>query len=77
MKIVKIEVKEPYCLGIWLENGSYFEYDFSKKVRTARFWELQDPNVFRNARVVGSSIHWNGVTEITVEELLAGGKKNE
>lgn len=77
MKIVKIEVKELYCLGIWLENGNYFEYDFGKKVKTARFWELQDPQIFENAHIVGSSICWNGVTEITVEELLAGGIKNE
>lgn len=73
MRIEKIEVREPYRLGVWLENGTSFEYDFGEKVRTARFWELQAPEVFRSARVVGSSIQWNGVTEITVEELLAGG----
>lgn len=71
MRIVKIEMMDDYKIGIWLGNGMFFSYDFEAKVKTARFWELQDIELFKTAELVaGKIIRWNDMMEISIDEMI-------
>jgi len=62
---------EGYRLLIELNTGSSITVDLSSKLKTARFAELADREVFNNVKADSEMVIWgDGVLKIPVFELI-------
>lgn len=60
-----------YRILIEFDTGSSITVDLSPKLKTARFAELADPQVFNQVRVECESVIWgNGILRLSLFELI-------
>jgi len=69
-KITQVTPGAGYVLTVRLDNNSVVSIDLKKKLRTVRFSELRDKEVFKGAKTDGKMVYWPGGLSIDVDEIL-------
>lgn len=71
IKIDQIEFLEDYTMKILLCNGHRIIYDMKPKLKTIRFADLKEKEVFTCGQLINNRIiRWNISMEISLEEIL-------
>lgn len=62
---------ENYLIEVTLKNGHRIVYNLNAKIKTARFQDLLESEIFFCGELVnGNRIRWMGNIEISLEEIL-------
>lgn len=71
LKISQVEFLDDYRINILLCNGHGIIYDMKPKLKTIRFIDLAQKEIFIRGQVIGQRIiRWNASTEISLGEIL-------
>lgn len=70
LKILDVSAGDLYLLKIKFNNGTTLILNLENKVKTARFRQLMDKELFQRVNSDGFSIRWNELTEISVAEAF-------
>lgn len=71
IRIEAVGFLEGYRLDILLSNGHRIIYNLQPKLVTARFADLNQPELFSKGEVIeGRVICWNANTELSLDEIL-------
>lgn len=57
-------------LNICLDNGNIVILDLSEKLKTTRFRQLLKPELFAHVKTDGERVFWNGLTELSFDEIF-------
>ena len=68
--VTSVAPQGDYLLELQLANGSSMRVNLGRKILTARFAVLKDPEVWSSAVTDGHSIHWQDLLSITLTEVL-------
>lgn len=78
LKITQVEFLDDYKINILLCNGHGIIYDMKPKLKTIRFIDLAQKEIFVRGQVIGQLIiRWNASTEISLGEILNQIKQGE
>lgn len=70
MKIVSVRTGDGYLLTVDFDNHRSITLEMKRKLHTARFSGLSDPNLFRLAQTDGRSVLWPNGISISTTEIL-------
>lgn len=71
IKIERVIFLEDYQLDILLSNSHRIIYNLEPKLKTARFSDLSDPEIFSSGDLNDNKvICWNVPAELSLEEIL-------
>ena len=72
VKIQEAVFLEDYRLLVLLTDGSRQIYDMRPKLKTVRFYDLQDQEIFVRGQIKnGQVIYWNNGSELSLDEILS------
>lgn len=67
--VVQVYPRDDYRLEIEFENGEQRVFDVKPYLQRGIFIRLQNPAVFRAARVVAGSVEWPGGLDLSYDTL--------
>lgn len=71
-KIQKVDFLEDFRLRIELEDGTDYIYDMNPKLKTVRFYDLRNREMFLSGLLKGGQvICWADGTELSLDEILS------
>lgn len=71
-KIQKVDFLEDFRLKIELEDGTGLVYDMNPKLKTVRFYDLRNREMFLSGLIKsGQVICWADGTELSLDEILS------
>lgn len=70
LQIINTEAIAEYLLEIKFSNGTILILNLEDKVKTIRFSQLKDKELFRRVSSDGYSIRWNDLIEISAAEAF-------
>lgn len=70
VKIVAANPNDDYLLIVRLDNGHSVTVNMKQKLRTARFSDLMDKQLFAAAETDGKAVHWPGGPSLAVNEIM-------
>lgn len=71
IRIEAVRFLEGHQLDILLSNGHRIIYNLQPKLVTARFADLNQPELFSKGEVIeGKVICWNTNTELSLDEII-------
>lgn len=68
--VTDIAFLENYIIDISFAGGHRVIYNLEPKLKTARFRDLMENDIFYRGKLVGNLIRWTGNIEISLEEIL-------
>lgn len=69
-KISYVDAKPAHRLLVELDTGMVMYVNMTEKIKTCRFLDLQQEEVFKNVFTDGSAIYWSdGFISMTLNEL--------
>ena len=78
VKIQSVDFLENFQLKIELTNGTSRIYDMNPKLKTVRFYDLRNPEMFsKGVLKSGQVICWTDGTELSLDEILSGNTGKE
>lgn len=64
-----------FQIRVALSDGNSYLYDMCPKLKTVRFYELSDWNLFSGGYIrSGQTICWDNGTELYMDEIVSAGK---
>ncbi len=76
LRILNTEAVDEYRLEIKFSNGTTLILNLEDKVKTIRFRQLKDKELFRRVSTDGHSIKWNELIEISATEAFEIAQSN-
>lgn len=74
-KIKKVVFLEDFSLRVQLESGQSYVYNMKPKLKTVRFYDLSDWNIFSEGYIRNNqAICWDNGTELYLDEIISDGK---
>jgi hypothetical protein len=70
LTIISIQPMKNYTIKARFDNGTALTLDMKHKLKTLRFQQLKDKELFCSAMTDGYSIRWNEFIEISVTEIF-------
>lgn len=68
--IISIQPMSNYLIKVKFNNGTTLTLDMKHKLKTMRFQQLKDKELFCKAVTDGYCIRWNEFIEISVTEIF-------
>lgn len=70
-RMEKVFFLEDFILEILLDDGRSCVYDMKPKLKTVRFHDLEDGNIFSDGKIKnGQVICWSNGTELSLHEIM-------
>jgi hypothetical protein len=67
--VKSVQPKDDYCLWLTFENGEKRIFDLKPYLNKGVFTKLQNPALFKTARVVSGSVEWHGEINLSYDTL--------
>lgn len=68
--IISIQPMSDYLIKVRFDNATTVTLDMKHKLKTIRFQQLRDKELFCSAVTDGYSIRWNEFIELSVTEIF-------
>ena len=71
-KMEKVHFLEDYKIEIILADGKSYIFDMKPKLRTVRFYDLENRDIFTGGILKnGQVVCWNNGIELSLDEILS------
>lgn len=67
--VKSVQSQDDYCLLLTFENGEKRLFDMKPYLNKGVFKKLQNPALFKTARVISGSVEWQGEIDLSYDTL--------